>query len=126
MESNSVTPLLPRIKTLFGRMGRLEKSSKQLFDGYLGQAKFPIIVGYESQLVEIALTHPESFDAIKKELRVVPPAHYVEQSPYDCSYGWRKALDRSARNPEIQRIAWEKHHDSYQALSPVEPHSGDA
>jgi hypothetical protein len=67
--------LLPRVSAFFARIGFLEHSSGVLWDKYISQGAgaYPLIVGYENQLVEYSLTHPDILDLLRQKTRILYP-----------------------------------------------------
>lgn len=112
VQGSEIDPILPRIKAIFGRMGRLETSSGTLFESYLGQGMgaFPLIIGYESQIVELTFDRPADFEAIKREMRILYPRPTTWSShPMICLTSAGTRLAEALKDPEIQTIAWERH-----------------
>lgn len=69
---DDVARVLPRVAPLFLRQGFQESSSAAPFEDYLalGMGKAPLLVAYESQLIEFWLKHP---DRLKSEMVVLYP-----------------------------------------------------
>jgi len=112
VQGAEIDPILPRMKAIFGRMGRLETSSSTLFDAYLGQGMgaFPLIIGYESQLVELTFERPADFEAIKREVRILYPRPTTWSShPIICLTEGGTRFAEALKDPQIQKIAWERH-----------------
>ncbi len=59
-DATRLATLLPRVQALFARMGFLEHSSGVLWDKFISQGAgaYPLIIGYENQLVEYSVEHP--------------------------------------------------------------------
>lgn len=110
-EQNLAT-LMPRLKEYFQRMGHMESSSGDLFETFLktGMGAKPMIVGYESQLVEFSLEHAEYRDLLRNRVRVLYPEPTVWSShPVIALTAAGKKFIHAMEDDEIQRIAWEEH-----------------
>ncbi|MBI2566683.1 MAG: hypothetical protein HYV63_06590 [Candidatus Schekmanbacteria bacterium] len=104
--------LLPRLKSYYARLGHLESSSGDLFQSFLktGIGARPIIAGYESQLVEFFIDHQEFRQTLREKIRILYPKPTVwSEHPLIAMTGRGKKLIEALKDPEIQRLAWEKH-----------------
>lgn len=104
--------ILPKVKAHFERMGFMESSSGTLFDKFLkqGVGAFPIIVAYENQLLEFAAEHPELVGPVRQKLRVCYPRPTVWAShPLIALTPKGKRLIAALKDPQLQRLAWERH-----------------
>ena len=74
--------LLPRVQTFFARMGFLEHSSGVLWDKFISQGAgaYPLIIGYENQLVEYSVEHPEVLPLLGQQVRTLYPVPTVWSS----------------------------------------------
>lgn len=112
VDANTITPVLPRVKTFFANLGYMQESSAYLFNQYIntGEGSSPLIVGYENQMIEYAAGQPSVWAAAKSKVRVLYP------QPTEWSAHTIIALDAKAKimltafqDPELQAIAWKKH-----------------
>jgi hypothetical protein len=104
--------VLPKLKEYFGRMGFMEPSSADLFENFLktGVGSKPIIVGYESQLVEFALANKDYQPLIRAKIRTVYPVPTLWSShPVIALTPRGKRLIEAMKDPALQRLAWEEH-----------------
>jgi hypothetical protein len=90
----------------------MERSSGVLFDMFLqqGVGAYPIIVGYENQIVEYSLAHREAIPLLKEKIRVLYPIPTV-WATHPCvalTANGKLFLD-VLKNAKIQKIAWEQH-----------------
>ena len=111
-DETSVNALLPDIKRYFQRMGSMERSSSDLFDNFLkqGAGARPIIVSYENQLVEFSLMHEESQQLLRDRIRTMYPQPTVwSEHPVIAITPKCKRLIAALKDPDIQKLAWEKH-----------------
>ena len=101
-----------KIKALYAAQGFQESSSDTLFTQYVsrGIGDKPIIVGYEAQLIDFARTSPTKYAAQKDQLRVLYPKPTIWSShPILALTPSGKKLIAALQDPEIQRLAWERH-----------------
>ncbi|MDO5649855.1 MAG: hypothetical protein Q4G11_04545 [Gallicola sp.] len=112
VDKNSVQEILPELKTFFDRMGYMDTSSADLFEQSLkmGVGAYPMIAAYENQLLEFAVTNPETWDQLKSDLCIVYPTPTVYSSHVMISLDEKGDQAISAlMDPKIQEIAWKKH-----------------
>lgn len=108
----SVAAKLPVIQKVFGRMGRLESSSSDLFDQFLkmGVGANPIIAAYENQMLEFAVAHPEYRDVLNKRIRILYPRPTVWSNHVLIAVTDNGSkLINALKDPQIQQIAWKRH-----------------
>lgn len=111
-DEQSIERQLPAIHHFFGRLGYMEASSADLFKQFLntGVGANPIIVGYENQMIEYSLEHPEQLDVLKQNVRVIYPVPTMWSShPLIALTDNGRKLLAAMKDPEIQRLAWERH-----------------
>ena len=104
--------VLPTVKTIFTQLGFMDHSSSDLFQAYLtkGVGDKPIIVGYESQIVEFSLEHEKLWPKVKDKVRILYPRPTVWSShPFIILQERAKELITALQDEEIQKLAWEKH-----------------
>ena len=110
-ESN-LPEILPRLQSIFQKLGYMESSSADLFDQFLktGMGAKPLIAGYENQLLEFAVENPETWEQVKGDIVLLYPTPTVWSSHVYI------ALDEAGTagidallDQDIQRLAWEKH-----------------
>jgi hypothetical protein len=103
---------LPQLHAYFRAMGHMEHSSGDIFENFLsqGMGPRPIIVGYENQLVEFVLAHPESADYIKGKIRTLYPEPTVFSShPLISLKPTCKRLADALQDTQVQDLAWKAH-----------------
>lgn len=110
-ESN-VGDVLPEIREIFERSGYMESSSADIFSEFLkmGMGSKPLVVGYESQLLEFTAENPEIWDQVKDDVVLLYPIPTVWSSHVfiamdEAASGAIDALE----DKDIQKLAWEKH-----------------
>lgn len=103
---------MPKIKAFFQRLGFMDQSSSDLFQQYVttGMGSRPIIVGYESQLIEFALANPGRKAEIEGEFRMLYPAPTMWSShPLIARTSAGKRLLEALKDPDLHKIAWTRH-----------------
>jgi hypothetical protein len=100
------------VRQFFGRMGYMEGSSGDLFKQFLntGVGANPIIVGYENQMIEYGLEHPEHLPVLQQSVRVIypQPTMWSSHQMITLTANGRKLME-SLKDREIVRLAWERH-----------------
>ena len=112
VEDAAVKDVLPSVKRFFGRQGYMQSSSGELFNQVLQQGigSFPIVAGYEAQLVEFSLENPKYRDLLRKEITTLYPRPTVWSShPLIALTENGEKLLAAMQDPDLQRLAWERH-----------------
>jgi hypothetical protein len=101
----------PLVRDLFARQGMMEHSSGDVFRKFIATGlRNSMVVGYENQIVEFVLAHPESRDAILQSVCVLYPQPTVWSShPMIALTPNGRRLLEALRDPEIQEIAFRRH-----------------
>lgn len=107
-----VAAVVEPTRNFFGQLGMMEHRSADLFSQFVTQGigSNPIIAGYENQLVEFILAHPEHANTIRDQIRILYPKPTVWSNHPLIAFTSEgvRFLD-AMKDPEIQRLAWEKH-----------------
>src|SRR5262249_16167000 len=109
---SSLPKVLPTVRSFFDSQGFMEQSSDILFRQFLslGMGAKPLIVGYESQILESAALTPGETRRQSEPIRTLYPAPTVWSShPLIAVTDNGKRLIEALQDPEIQKIAWERH-----------------
>ena len=112
VDATSIQMVLPNLKTMFARLGYMPASSQDLFQQYLtkGIGDKPIIVGYESQVVEFSLQNQQLWPKVKHKIRILYPKPTVWSShPLMILQERANPLLQAMQDAQIQKIAWEQH-----------------
>ena len=107
-----VDPLLPRISLLIQRSGYMPGRSSDLWNQYLatGMGAKPIVALYESQIIEHTAANPQQLDQINSQVQILYPQPTVWAThPYVARTAEGEQLLRALKDPEIQRLAAERH-----------------
>lgn len=112
VDDSAIGAVLPGVTAFYGRLGYTTDSSGFLFDQFLSQGigAYPLIVGYENQLIEYSVEHPEYRDVLLQQINIL----------YPCPTTWAthtmmalnptgERLLEALKDPAIQKIAWERH-----------------
>ena len=105
-------PPTAQITAIFNRMGFLEHSSGVLWEKFISQGAgaYPIIVGYENQLIEYSVDNPQVRDLLRQKVRILYPMPTVWSShPLMALNDDGKRLIEALQDEELQRLAWERH-----------------
>ena len=112
VDDATLPTVLPRLKSLFNRLGYLDNSSGDLFTQYLrlGEGANPMVASYENQLIEFAATDPGQWQSVKDRVAVLYPEPTVwsEHAVVALTDAAVPLVD-AMKDPEIQKIAWERH-----------------
>ncbi|MDR2135732.1 MAG: substrate-binding domain-containing protein [Treponema sp.] len=102
----------PELKRFFDKLGYLESSSADLFNSFLktGIGARPVIVGYESQILEFSVEHPADWAYVKDDIVVLYPEPTVWSAhPFIAlTAGGDQVID-ALLEEDIQALAWETH-----------------
>ncbi|MEE3486607.1 MAG: hypothetical protein VZT48_00715 [Bulleidia sp.] len=109
---SNIDEVLPRLQAIFARSGYMETSSADIFSDFLkmGMGAKPLIVGYESQLLEFSVEQPDIWSQVKDDIVMMYPTPTVWSSHVFI------AMDDNAVNAidvlesdEVQQLAWTRH-----------------
>jgi hypothetical protein len=112
VDEATVGDYLPQLGRYFAGLGLLQSSSADLFAQYLrqGPGPYPIVVGYENQLVAFGLQNKQYLPPIRDRVRILYPRPTVWSShPLIVVNPEARRLADALRDPEVQRIAGAKH-----------------
>jgi hypothetical protein len=110
--ADSLIKVTPQLKELFARQGFMQSSSGFLFEQFLqtGVGQYPMIAGYENQIVEFSLQHPDFWPKVKDKIKILYPIPTVwSEHPVMILNKKALALLEALKDEEIQKIAWEEH-----------------
>jgi hypothetical protein len=100
------------LKRFFSKPGYLESSSADLFNSFLktGIGAKPVIVGYESQILEFSVRHPGDWKYVKDDIVVLYPEPTVWSAhPFIALTENGERVMDALLGEEIQALAWETH-----------------
>ena len=101
-----------KITAIFGKSGWMETSSEDSFTQFLtlGVGAKPMMVGYESQVLDLAVNQPSSWAQVKDSLVVLYPTPTVWSTHVfiPLTDTGQKTLD-VLKSDEVKKLAWERH-----------------
>jgi hypothetical protein len=113
VDPSGIDTVLPQLKAYFDSLGFLETGSDKLFQRFLttGLGEKPLIAGYESQLIEFSLAQTaENRSLVLQRIRTIYPQPTVYSAhPLIALTAKGELLLDAMKDPQIQKIAWEKH-----------------
>ncbi|MDR1586188.1 MAG: hypothetical protein LBS57_01890 [Treponema sp.] len=100
------------LKRFFSKLGYLETSSADIFNSFLktGIGAKPVIVGYESQILEFSVERPADWSYVKDDIVVLYPEPTVWSAhPFIAlTENGNRVID-ALLETEMQAMAWETH-----------------
>lgn len=106
------TPYLPVIQKIYPQPHKLEDAADTLFNRYIrqGQGPFPLISGFEYQLIEFYQTYPDYQEKITSRVRmlILEPA-VLGAHPFIALTEKGENLLAALQDTDVQQLAWQKH-----------------
>ncbi|MGI8476801.1 MAG: hypothetical protein ACR2OO_10575 [Thermomicrobiales bacterium] len=122
VDLQTVEPILLKLPIFF--RGPLLNDSTEIFQQFLnlGIGAAPIVVGYESALIEHALAQPNERQSLRDNVRTLypQPTMWSSQNMMALTEGGKRLL-AALRDPEIQQIGWTRHGFRSGATLPNDP-----
>lgn len=115
VETESAAKWAPEIKQYFDRLGFTESSTGLLFESYTralrnGIGDKPIVAAYESLMIEYSKAYPEEWKSVQDKARMLYPVPTVWSAhPLIALNDKGVKLMEALKDPDIQKLAWEKH-----------------
>jgi hypothetical protein len=110
--ADSVQRDADKIRTIFQKSGWMETSSEDSFKQFLtlGEGSKPMMVGYESQVLDLAANQPNIYTQAKDELVVayLTPTVWSTHVIMPLDENGVKLRD-FLKSDGVQKLAWEKH-----------------
>jgi hypothetical protein len=103
---------MPSLKRFFQRLGYMQQGSGDIFDQFLqmGEGAYPLMVGYENQLIEFGVQNETQREAANQQIRVLYPQPTVWSAhPLIALNENGERLLNALNDPQIQQLAWERH-----------------
>ena len=101
-----------KISAIFSKSGWMETSSEDSFNQFLnlGVGSKPLMVGYESQILDLAVNDPDAWSQVKDDVVIVYPTPTVWSThvfiPTDDN---GEKLLKLLKGNDVQKLAWERH-----------------
>lgn len=112
VDDSAVGNVLPGVKNFYGRLGYLPDSTGFLFDQFLAQGigAYPLIVGYENQLIEYSVDHPTLRESLLKQINILypRPTTWATHEILALTPNGVRLLE-ALKDTKIQQLAWERH-----------------
>lgn len=109
---DSVSRDAGKIRAIFNKSGWMETSSEDSFNQFLtlGVGSKPMMIGYESQLLDLAVNQPDSFKQVKDDVVIVYPTPTVWSTHTLIALdGKGEQLLTLLKSSAVQKLAWERH-----------------
>jgi len=108
VDEKTADEILPELKTIYQRIGYMQTSSADLFDQFLkqGVGAYPLIAGYENQLLEFSKEDPETYESLKDEIIILYPEPTVWSSHVYIALNEEavKVGLEALKDPKVQEI----------------------
>lgn len=109
---DSVNRDADNIKHIFAKSGWMDTSSEDSFNSFLtlGVGSKPMMVGYESQLLDLAVNQPDTFEQVKDDIIMAYPTPTVWSTHMliPLTDNGERLLDL-LESDDMQKLAWERH-----------------
>jgi hypothetical protein len=112
LERSHIAKVAPQLGNLLRSLGYLHGSSGDLFNQYLkqGMGAYPLVAGYENQIIEFALDNRAYLATIQAQLRILYPRPTVWSThPMIALTPGGTRLITAMQDPAVQKLAWESH-----------------
>lgn len=110
----TIEDVLPDLKAYYDRQGNQQSSTGFLFEQFLakGKGEYPIIVGYENQLIEFLIEKddPDLRASILERIRIIypRPTVWAEHTVIALTENGEQFM-AALEDEDLQKIAWEEH-----------------
>lgn len=104
--------LLPDLRKIYQSIGYMNTSSADLFNQFLtlGVGSYPLVAGYESQLLEFSVQEPDTYERVKDNLFILYPEPTVWSSHVFIALNDQTEVAIDALMDEkVQDLAWTEH-----------------
>ncbi|MBW3093284.1 substrate-binding domain-containing protein [Bifidobacterium sp. 82T10] len=109
---DSVSRDTDKIRAIFEKSGWMETSSEDSFNQFLtlGVGSKPMMVGYESQLLDLAVNQPDAFKQVKDDVVMMYPTPTVWSTHTFIALDDKgQQLLKLLKSKDVQKLAWERH-----------------
>ena len=107
-----VSSISKDLKAIYQRFGYMNTSSSDIFNQYLsqGMGAFPLMAGYENQLLEFSKQNPSAYSQVKDDVVMLYPTPTVWSSHVFIAQNVKaEATMGYLLEPEVQSMAWKNH-----------------
>lgn len=112
VDESTLPEVLDEVVRVFRMQGFMEHSTGTLYEQYLtkGMGPYPLIVGYENQIVEFSLQNPGLWESVRGLMAVIYPVPTVySEHPLIALNDDGRRLIEALADEEIQDVAWMQH-----------------
>ncbi|WP_273478586.1 substrate-binding domain-containing protein [Ignavigranum ruoffiae] len=112
MDQQSLSDILPTIQQIYQALGYMQTSSSDMFNQFLrlGVGAYPLIAGYENQLLEFSKLQPETYQQVKDDIIILYPRPTVWSSHVYIALNDQAQVGIEALlDEEVQNLAWKEH-----------------
>ncbi|WP_282920596.1 substrate-binding domain-containing protein [Ignavigranum ruoffiae] len=112
MDQQSLRNILPTIQQIYQALGYMQTSSSDMFNQFLrlGVGAYPLIAGYENQLLEFSKLQPETYQQVKDDIIILYPRPTVWSSHVYIALNDQAQVGIEALlDEEVQNLAWKEH-----------------
>lgn len=102
----------PKIEKIYDNLGYLQSSSSDIFSQYIrqGMGSYPLIAGYENQILEFSLQEADVFNNPNNDMVILYPEPTVWSSHVYISLTEEGNIGMEVfRDPYIEKLVWEQH-----------------
>lgn len=112
LDEASLTKISPILQKIYQSLGYMQTSSSDMFNQFMkmGYGAYPLVAGYESQLLEFSKQHPDVYKQVKDDICILYPNPTVWSSHvYIALNDEAKVAIEALTLPEVQELAWKDH-----------------
>ncbi|WP_282926011.1 substrate-binding domain-containing protein [Helcococcus kunzii] len=112
VRKSDLDTIKPIIKNIYQQIGIMQSSSSDMFNQFLkqGVGAYPIIAGYENQILEFSKLEPDIYKQIKDQIVVMYPSPTVWSSHVYIALTEKGEIGLdSLLSKNTQEIAWKDH-----------------
>ncbi|UUX32953.1 hypothetical protein [Fundicoccus culcitae] len=112
VNTSTVDAILPQIRDIYQAIGFMQTSSSDMFNQFLrqGVGAYPIIAGYENQLLEFSKIQPDVYEQVRDQIVILYPEPTVWSSHVLIGLtDQSEVLIDALLDPQVQDLAWREH-----------------
>lgn len=102
----------PILKEIYQALGIMQTSSSDMFNQFLrlGVGAYPIVAGYESQLLEFSKSQESVYNQVKDDIMILYPKPTVWSSHVFIALNDEaKVAIEALLDEDVQKLAWKEH-----------------
>ena len=100
------------VRRIYQEIGHMQSSSSDMFNQFLkqGVGAYPIVAGYENQILELTRMEPDLFQQVKSDLVLLypTPTVWADHVYVALTENGKKGMD-ALLTKEVQAMAWKNH-----------------